>query len=191
MNNIIKSACFLLVLFIISCSSGSFTDKRDNHTYRTIKIGSQIWMAENLAFKTDGCYSPNGDENNIKQYGLLYNWEAAQIACPAGWHLPSRKDFYTLLTTVGASENSLLGVYPKANDLLNKAHFDPLPAGRHTGNSNYPGFGKNIYFWTSTKCEHNFCRGPYYFFIDADFDGTGGIDDTCIDFGHSVRCLKD
>ena len=56
---------------------GTFTDARDGETYRTIQIGNQVWMAENLRFKTDGSYAPNNDESNVAKFGRLYTWTKA------------------------------------------------------------------------------------------------------------------
>jgi uncharacterized protein (TIGR02145 family) len=95
----------------------SFRDKRDGKIYETIEIGSQIWMAENLAYlpfvspSSDGSdYSPYyyvygyegtsvreaKDRPNYTTYGVLYNWEAAMTACPKGWHLPSDAEWTDL-----------------------------------------------------------------------------------------------
>ena len=80
---------------------GTFIDTRDNHIYKTIKIGTQTWMAENLSYlpyttlskdwSTDKpCYTSS------PEYGVFYNWKAALTACPTGWHLPNNDEWATL-----------------------------------------------------------------------------------------------
>lgn len=122
---------------------GSLTDSRDQKTYRTIKIGTQTWMADNIAHNIDNCLAnskaadkaqskkcwyPKGDANNEKSFGLLYDFNTAQTLCPEGWRLPNKGDLDLFYKTVcGNQENEAqaMACYKK---LLAKG-FAPMLAG--------------------------------------------------------------
>ena len=110
---------------------GSLTDERNGRTYKTTKIGNQVWMAENLVFDyNEGdaeSYCVNNKRDGCEKYGTLYNWSAAMDSkalydsntvgctsprnckatgrirgvCPEGWHLPDTTEFEALITAVG------------------------------------------------------------------------------------------
>jgi hypothetical protein len=80
---------------------GVMVDSRDGQTYKTVTIGTQIWMAENLNYETTNSYCYDDDPSNCSKYGRLYTWAAATKACPIGWHLPSDDEWNTLFTAVG------------------------------------------------------------------------------------------
>src|SRR5574344_921488 len=105
-------------------TSGTFTDARDGNQYNWVKIGDQIWMAENLAYLPSVNMVADGSEDaagsyyyvygydgtnvadakataNYTTYGVLYNWTAALTACPTGWHLPTDAEWTTLITFLG------------------------------------------------------------------------------------------
>ena len=85
---------------VYDAENNTLTDLRDNKTYRTITVGEQVWMAENL--KYDTLFSIC----NYTRKACFYTWFAALTACPSGWHLPKIDEWKTLIMSVGDSSTA-------------------------------------------------------------------------------------
>jgi uncharacterized protein (TIGR02145 family) len=196
-------------------SNSSFTDFQNDKNYRTIKIGTQTWMAENLS---DGYYCYDGDESNCETYGSLYTWDVAIYACPNGWHLPSHAEWMEL--TYATKDRMAAGKKLKSkagwNDDDGKSGngtdafgFSALPGGRHskyavaigtntgagvasyTRDTSYD-VGFAGYWWSATEHSGHKSNSMYAYgrymnnYIDGIHENIYDKND-----GLSVRCVKD
>jgi uncharacterized protein (TIGR02145 family) len=104
-----KNLATILILFCASVfaqQKGTFTDPRDGKTYKTAKIGTQIWLAENLNYEAEGSVCYENNPANCAKYGRLYNWETAKKVCPDGWHLPSNAEWDKLFRFVDGDKGT-------------------------------------------------------------------------------------
>ncbi len=129
------------VMIHVMDTTGVFTDSRDEHQYKWVKIGKQIWMAENLAYlpavsswdtgvDTAGFYYVYGYEGtdvaeakmlyDFPVYGALYSWKAAGTACPSGWRLPSDNDWKNLEISLGMSESDANALWIRNSGMVGK-----------------------------------------------------------------------
>jgi uncharacterized protein (TIGR02145 family)/uncharacterized repeat protein (TIGR02543 family) len=183
---------------------GSFTDSRDGKSYRTVEIGTQTWMAENLNYEPSSgnswCYGNSAD--SCTKYGRLYDWNTAmggasssaanpsgvQGVCPSGWHLPSSSEWNDLMTAVGGS--STAGKKLKSQTGWNLGDngtdeygFSALPGGyRYSGSFSSAGTAG---IWRSTTEAGNGNVNIPYMGYNNDVVEYNNYKDS----GYSVRCL--
>ncbi|PWJ67406.1 major paralogous domain-containing protein [Fibrobacter sp. UWB15] len=188
---------------------GYYTDKRNNHEYRIMKIKRPysysddyyLWFAENLDYvdstleENSWCY--NDSKDSCEVYGRLYNWEAAQKACPEGWKLPSHDEWSDLELSVGyriepaGTKLKTVDLWQNAEGILqgtNRFGFYGLPAGRKNIEGGWLPTGKFAYFWTSTSSftEPDIAKG-WQLTYESDVLGYG---EYYKGHGMSVRCVK-
>ena len=164
-------------------TSFSIALKADIKNCKSVKIGTQTWMAENLNYETSSgswCYKDN--TSNCSKYGRLYDWETAKKVCPSGWHLPSKSDFETLLIKTGGSGNSAYNALIEGGS----SGFSALLGGfLNTGGFFFA--EERGGWWSSSEKNTNIAWGLYVSSNgqDADMYDYGKV------LGFSVRCLKD
>lgn len=182
---------------------GTLTDSRDGKNYKTVKIGSLTWMAENLNYDNsasatgsiDSSFCYDGIPANCEKYGRLYQEYAATAVCPEGWRLPTADDWRDLTTTaksefgdnngslrtVGQWENTIFGDNVTAT---NASGFSALPAGYRAKTGECDGEGTKAYFWGEDNMNH------YAWILSNQYD----MEKESMQrgyFAYAVRCVKD
>ncbi len=188
----------------------------DGNYYHTVKIGNQVWMAENLrvthyrngdAIPTDiangasalggrrSYYNEDSATNN-PVYGALYNWFAAtdpRNICPAGWHIPSDEEWTQLTDYLGG--DSVAGGKLKYNGgnwtgnntgATNETGFAALPGGYYDVN-NFNDLGERGFWWSSEG--YSYPTLAWYRFMSNNTIRVGklGYNKRAL---FSVRCIK-
>ena len=183
-----SSSCEALsVVDPASVVKGNFSDSRDGKTYKTVVIGSQLWMAENLNFETANSYCHEEKVSNCEKYGRYYTWNAAMEACPSGWHLPTWAEFDVLISAVGGAEvagnmlKSASGWYNDDNG-SDSYGFSILPAGEQSG-----GEGRLAHFWSSTEFSDSYAS---YMSFSSDKNYVSVYNNSKEERKY-VRCVKD
>jgi uncharacterized protein (TIGR02145 family) len=176
---------------------GEMTDERDGQVYKTVQIGNQTWMAENLNYAADRSMCPDSLESNCKIYG---RWYTMSGSCPEGWHLPSVAEWNVLLRSVGKDD--------KVDAAMLKSRF-----GWADGKQGVDAFGfsampmskrncSQVFFLTSDYYDNentgersciafNYRAGAYYYNNETSVTGwfMGYFNE--VTRGVPVRCLKD
>jgi len=206
---------FLVVIIFISCKNDCID--ADGNEYKTVKIGNQTWMAENLHTtkyrngdpipnvtsnsdwknKTSGAYC-DFDNTVNSLYGKLYNWYAVSDSrniAPEGWHVPTDDEWKTLTAFVRADAGGKMKEtgtmhwrFPNTS-ATNESGFTALPAGFRLGyDGTFNALGTTSDFWSSTR----FGDTSYAWDLRMAYNNAGTHRaNISMTYGLSVRCLKD
>ncbi len=183
--------------------TGTFTDERDGKTYKWVKIGEQIWMAENLAYQGTPYFE---EENNSEIYGNLYSAGNFQWTCPEGWHVPSDNEWKQLEMAIGMNSTetnssgwrgtnegqklkSISGWDNNGNG-TDDYGFTALPGGGFDKMREFYGLGTECTWWTATVAYDGDYTYYYKRSLSSDYNKILRSDATEY-YGFSVRCIKD
>lgn len=212
--------------FTTGGNDGVFTDSRNGTVYPYKIIGTQTWMVKNMDFLPS--VSPSTMESpmeavyyvydyegedvtaakasaNYSTYGVLYNWTAAQSACPAGWHLPSDAEWKTLELYLGMDQTDIDGEgerasgqvgdkmksrtgWPEGGNGSNSSGFSALPGGFTFPSGGFGNLTHQAQFWSSSE------KGSLSLTWTRRLNWSGvGIERVASTWsrGYSVRCVKD
>jgi uncharacterized protein (TIGR02145 family) len=185
----------------------------DANSYSVVKIGSQIWMGENLKttrFK-DGTLIPlvkdstewkslttpgycfyNNDEFNKPTFGALYNWYTVNTKklCPDRWHVPTNEEWTILTDYVGNKPGKKLKSRIEwasgGVSGTDDYNFSALPGGYLYSQLAYSFSERNSggHWWTSSFYGNDIRARSMYFHLDTVFDSYYSKN-----YGLSVRCI--
>lgn len=201
---------------IVDVTSNKISDI-ENNIYKIVRIGSQIWMAENLRATKYNDGTPiqlvtNNNswenltspaycwyQNNINYkstFGALYTGYTVltEKLCPDGWHVPTYDEWITLRDYLGDSSAVQLKskdmweiCYPYILAGTDKYGFKALPSGWRTGDGTFVTFGTEASYWSSTK-EKTYTGWSTNLVCYANNLRDW---DLSLVMGYSVRCVKD
>lgn len=171
-----------------------FIDIRDSTKYQIVKIGEQIWFAENLIYETENSMCYRNKLEYCKKYGKLYNFKEAVEACPDGWHLPNDEEWKKLEMHLGmfekVDEAGWRGNSPGQGQLLKKGGSSGFNAemGGSRRDKTFWNVNNETYFWTSSKSlRYNNYAWIRYLNERASIKRELEINSSLL----SVRCIKD
>ncbi|PWJ67999.1 major paralogous domain-containing protein [Fibrobacter sp. UWB15] len=195
---------------IYDAENNTLTDLRDNQIYKTVTIGEQIWMAENLNYMPEdtvgtiysggtvcggGAQNSKEDSEKCDIFGRLYLRKVAlnkttasnrQGICPDGWSIPKKEDWEKLISHLG--ENVVLKIKGdswESTPGTNESGFSAIPAGNYNNSViGYDNLSRAYFFYWNSKSD------PYFLRIrDEENDLYYSYGATYMMY--SVRCIKE
>lgn len=188
----------------------------DGNVYKTVTIGNQVWMAENLktnkyndgtvianvaptdnskwASLSSGAYSWFIEPSAPARYGGYYNWFAVGTGklCPTGWHVPSDIEWTTFVTALGGVDKAGYKMKSKGGWRTYVGLTDPYGFSADGGGfREYDGnflYNGEYGLWWSSKAVDSGNSTALVIYAEADWAHQNAIGKKV---GGSVRCLKD
>ena len=181
----------------------------DGNTYNTVKIGDQIWMAENLKTTryndgtdinndTSGYYTTEEKSGTGTSSSLFYFGAKTSRLCPKGWHIPSREEWKSLVGFVAHDNNGAYGNHEATalkamtgwsenGNGVDVYGFAARATGAyHPDSARVVGIGEAGY-WIANENAH---AGPW---MRRAYNNNHNFAETTGNFrmGYSARCMKD
>jgi uncharacterized protein (TIGR02145 family) len=188
----------------------------DGNVYDTVKIGTQIWMKQDLKVThyrngdsipyvtgsewsnlNTGAYSWYNNDTTYRSYGAKYNWFAvtdSRNICPAGWHVPTDGEWTILTTYLGASNGAGNKLKEEGTEhwqspntgANNESGFTALPVGVLNFDCTFTGLGTYGLWWSTTEISNDNAWSRAMYFHNANVV----IATPYKKAGISVRCLE-
>ena len=203
---------------LVAVTAGIMTDSRDGQTYKTVKIGSQTWMAQNLNYETANSYCYQDILVYCSNYGRLYSWAAAMDSagtwstngkgcghnkicsptfpvrgvCPVGWHLPSQTEWEALFAAVGGQSTAGKVLKSTSGWISSGDGTDAFAFSAlpagYRSSEGHYSFEGDYAYFWSSTEDDSY----YVYVVDLNYSyDYAGQNDGYQDNGLSVRCLKD
>jgi uncharacterized protein (TIGR02145 family) len=201
-ENTTKTRTIEVIIPVFETCGDSLYDTRDGNIYKTVKIGNQCWMAENLRYTGNGCLTNPWNRTGCRKYthqiygeDVFYQWDAAmngslaqnsQGLCPDGWHIPSSYEWEVLENYVGGSD--IAGTRLKSSihwNGTNNYGFNALPSGFLSDTGALTGVGEYGIWWTSSL---NTSSSSYRRTLSE--NAHVSFSAAAREFGNLVRCVK-
>ena len=139
-------------------------------TYKTVTIGNQTWLAENLNAYIEGSFCYDNNSSNCRKYGRLYTWKQAKAIADQipGWHLPTDEEWDELCEALGGTKKyDRYGGYdyPNIGTKLKQggsSGLDLLLGGSRPLAGGFGSLGNYGTFWSSTSKSSTTTNGLYY-----------------------------
>ncbi len=172
----------------MTSNTSILTDERDGNSYPTIKIGHQVWLAKNLAYKpSSGNFWPFDDNlAYIDNYGYLYDWATAKMVAPKGWHLPTFQEWVTLYRTLGNESGKVYYEMMPGGS----SGFNAIMAGSRGAKGSFGDLRTDAYFWSATIDDQD-TRFVLYFLIGSQWRVVSVRNSAAQSAGLSIRLIRD